>query len=170
VSSIDVVVVSCGSRDRLRACVAPLAQLDDVRVFVVDNGSSAGSVESIADLRVTTIMLRADRGFAHACNVGWRAGSAPYVLFLDADARIEEEALRGLVAVAQDPAAGLAAPWIVGQAASDRISGACRLVRRRDLEALGGVEDGFSLYRADAGRGRHARSVLAAVGAAAIWA
>src|SRR3954454_14531913 len=110
----DVVVVSYNSRDGLRATVAPLAGRPGIRVFVVDNASSDGTVESVADLDLTAIALPENGGFAHGCNVGWRAGQAPNVLFLNPDAGIDEEAIRTLVAaLAAAPAAGAVAPRIL---------------------------------------------------------
>ena len=44
---VDVVVVSFNSRATLRACVEPLAGLDDVNVIVVDNASPDGSLEVV---------------------------------------------------------------------------------------------------------------------------
>ena len=39
-ATVDVVVVSFNSRGHLRACVEPLAGLDDIHVIVVDNAST----------------------------------------------------------------------------------------------------------------------------------
>ena len=58
----------------------------NIRGIVVDNGSSDGSVESISDLPLTIIRSEANLGFAHGCNLGWRAGDSPFVLFLNPDA------------------------------------------------------------------------------------
>src|ERR1700733_6618342 len=97
--AIDVVVVSYNSRDTLRACVEPLAGLDGISVIVVDNASADHSLETIADLPVRTVASERNRGFAAGCNLGLAAGNAPFVLFLNPDAYIGEEALRRLVAV-----------------------------------------------------------------------
>jgi GT2 family glycosyltransferase len=111
---VDVIVVSYNSRDELRACVEPLAGVGDISVIVVDSKSSDGCLETIADLPVTTIPLDINRGFGYGCNVGWRAGSAPHVLFLNPDGTIEPPELERLVAVFDEmPDAGLVAPRIV---------------------------------------------------------
>jgi GT2 family glycosyltransferase len=112
--AVDVVVVSYNSGDRLRACVAPLAELAGVRAIVVDNASPVESLGALEGLDVTTIQLDHNGGFAHGCNVGWRAGSAEYVLFLNPDARVEQDAVERLALVLDDdPRVGIAAPRIL---------------------------------------------------------
>jgi N-acetylglucosaminyl-diphospho-decaprenol L-rhamnosyltransferase len=110
----DVVVVSYNSRDHLHACVAPLAALADVHVIVADNASPDASLEAIAGLPVTALPVERNGGFSYGCNRGWRAGSAPYVLFLNPDARIDEASLRRLARVVEtEPSVGIVAPRIV---------------------------------------------------------
>src|SRR6476646_8651057 len=112
--TVDVVVVSYNSHKQLRACVEPLLALRDVNVIVVDNASPDGSLEAVSDLSLTAIQLATNGGFAHGVNVGWRSGTAPYVLLLNPDARIGAPSLEALVAlVEQAPTIGAAAPLIV---------------------------------------------------------
>jgi len=194
---VDVVVVSYNSAGHLRRCIEALAGDDRIDVIVVDNASADRSLESLADLPVTAVPLDDNRGFAHGCNVGWRRGNAPFVLFLNPDATIDPESVLRLVAAAeQSPPAGAVAPTIrhsdgtvdfslrrfprlrstYAQAfflhrffphadwsdelvrdpgaymrawAPDWASGACLLVRRRTLERLGGLDEGFFLYCED---------------------
>jgi N-acetylglucosaminyl-diphospho-decaprenol L-rhamnosyltransferase len=114
VPATDVVIVSYNSRDQLGACVDPLLQIPDVHVIVVDNASPDGSLEVVEALPLTAIQLPANGGFSHGVNAGWRAGSAPFVLLLNPDARIDRAALEQLVRVLEEtPAAGAAAPRIV---------------------------------------------------------
>jgi GT2 family glycosyltransferase len=116
VALLDVVVVSYNSARELRRCVAPLAALDWVQVIVVDNDSSDGSLATVDDLPVRAIASGGNLGFATGCNIGWRAGSSPYVLFLNPDAEVDEGSLRRLVAVLDErPAAAVAAPRILGE-------------------------------------------------------
>jgi N-acetylglucosaminyl-diphospho-decaprenol L-rhamnosyltransferase len=113
VISTDVVVVSYNCGGELRACVEPLIGHGDVCLIVVDNASRDDSREVAADLPVELVALDENGGFAHGCNVGWRRGRAPYVLFLNPDARIGRDALERLVALLeQAPRAGAAAPRI----------------------------------------------------------
>jgi len=114
--AVDIVVVSYNSRDHLRAAVEPLSLVDDFHVIVVDSDSSDDSLESIADLPLSTVGLAENRGFGHACNVGWRRGEAPIVLFLNPDASISESAVRQLAETAElDPGVAAVAPRIVDE-------------------------------------------------------
>lgn len=107
---IDVVVVSYNNIDTLRQCVEALAGIEDVVVIVVDNSSTDGSLKSVADLPVERIQLDTNRGFGAGCNVGWRRGRAPYVLFLNPDARLDEVGVRRLADHLEQTDAGVAAP------------------------------------------------------------
>ena len=110
---VDVVVVSYNSAAHLRASVAPLAEVHEVNVIVVDNCSTDGTLETVDGLPITTIASKRNGGFAAGCNIGWRAGAAPYVLFLNPDASIDERSLRELVSVLEnDDCAGAVAPRI----------------------------------------------------------
>ena len=194
---VDVVIVTYNSADEIRACIEPLASLADVRTIVIDNASSDRTRRILADLRLETIALDRNLGFAAGVNLGWRATSAPYVLFLNPDARIEPDALAHLVRTLHARAdAGAVGPRILeadGRLAfsqrrfprlrstfaqalflhhvfprsawSDEVvrtdskydapqepewlSGACLLVRRSDLEEMGGLDEAFFMYSED---------------------
>jgi N-acetylglucosaminyl-diphospho-decaprenol L-rhamnosyltransferase len=113
---VDVVVVSYNSEEHLRALVEPLSRVAQLNVIVVDSASSDATLASIRELPITTIPLEQNRGFAHACNVGWRRGESPFVLFLNPDASIGVEDIDRLVAEVEKPRVGAAAPRIVGPA------------------------------------------------------
>lgn len=109
----DVVVVSYNSSTDLRDSVVHLAELADVNVIVVDNASTDGSLATVADLPISTIARSTNAGFAAGCNEGWRSGDAPYVLFLNPDATLDETSLGILVsALDTDGSLGAAAPRI----------------------------------------------------------
>jgi N-acetylglucosaminyl-diphospho-decaprenol L-rhamnosyltransferase len=196
--SADVVIPTWRARDLLARCLSALrADPSPKQVIVVDNASADGSLASLAGLPVETLALARNGGFAHGCNAGWREGAAPYVLFLNPDARIAPASLRTLVAALDaDPGIGAAAPrihdaggaldhsqrrhprlrstyaralflhrlfpgasWtdelVRTEAEYDRpgrpdwVSGACVLVRRTVLEALGGFDERFFMYCED---------------------
>jgi N-acetylglucosaminyl-diphospho-decaprenol L-rhamnosyltransferase len=111
---VDAVVVSYNSRGELRECIEPLSRIDWVDPFVVDNASSDDSLAAVAGLRVRTVQNEENVGFARGSNIGWRKGSAPYVLFLNPDASIDEASLRRLAdTLEHDEQAGIAAPRIL---------------------------------------------------------
>ena len=112
---IDVIVVSYRSRATLRGCVEPLATMPRVRVTVVDNASPDDSLATIADVEGIDV-VRAPRngGFAYGCNLGVARGSAPLLLFLNPDARVDAASLDALVtAMRSDPRAALVGPRIL---------------------------------------------------------
>jgi N-acetylglucosaminyl-diphospho-decaprenol L-rhamnosyltransferase len=99
---VDVVVVSFNSEENLRACVSPFA--DDARfeVVVVDNASDDRSLDVVANLPVRAVALEENHGFAYGCNRGWEPGSAPFVLFINPDARGEPESILRLADVLRE--------------------------------------------------------------------
>jgi N-acetylglucosaminyl-diphospho-decaprenol L-rhamnosyltransferase len=101
-SLVDVVVVSYNSREQLHGCVEPLVGVGDIRVAVVDNASTDRSLEAVEGLSITTLPMPRNGGFAYGCNAGWRIGEAPFVLFLNPDARIDEVSVRRLARVLED--------------------------------------------------------------------
>jgi N-acetylglucosaminyl-diphospho-decaprenol L-rhamnosyltransferase len=115
---VDVVVVSYQSRERLRDCIEPLVREPEIHVVVVDNASSDGSADSVADLPATVLALDRNLGFGGGCNVGWRAASAPYVLFLNPDARMSPESVFQLADELERTDAGAVAPRIVDDSGS----------------------------------------------------
>jgi N-acetylglucosaminyl-diphospho-decaprenol L-rhamnosyltransferase len=110
---VDAVVVSYNNREHLQENVARLSSLEWVRAVVVDNHSTDGTADTVAHLPARVIRRDENAGFATACNEGMAVGAAPYVLFLNPDARIPEEALRTLVgALERDERVGAVAPRI----------------------------------------------------------
>lgn len=112
-AAVDVVIVSYNSRGELRRAAKELAGVPDVNVVVVDNASSDGSLDTIADLAVTRLSMPRNGGFAYGCNAGWRAANSPYVLFLNPDASIDPASLQRLVTSLEErPDTGIVAPRI----------------------------------------------------------
>jgi N-acetylglucosaminyl-diphospho-decaprenol L-rhamnosyltransferase len=111
---VHAVVVAYRSAATLRGCVAPLAALPHVTVTVVDNASPDDSAAVVADLPVRLIRAPRNGGFSYGCNLGCAGAGAPYLLFLNPDARIDAEALETLVAVLRDDeSVGLVAPRLL---------------------------------------------------------
>jgi N-acetylglucosaminyl-diphospho-decaprenol L-rhamnosyltransferase len=111
---VHAVVVAYRSADTLRGCVAPLAAMPAVSVTVVDNASPDDSAATVADLPIEVIRAPRNGGFSYGCNLGAAGATAPYLLFLNPDARIDRSALATLVSVLRDdPGTGLVGPRIL---------------------------------------------------------
>lgn len=110
---VDIVVVAYNSSPFLRGCVEPLVRDPDLYVVVVDNASSDGGLSTVADLRAKLIAAPRNLGFSGGCNVGWRNGKAPFVMFLNPDATIDPGGVRRLVDEFKDEGVGVVAPKIL---------------------------------------------------------
>ncbi|MDH4197886.1 MAG: glycosyltransferase family 2 protein [Candidatus Aminicenantes bacterium] len=93
------VIVNWNAERYLRDCLHSLeAYPPDVawEVIVVDNASTDGSVETVRREfpAVVLIMSPANRGFAAGSNLGARATSARYILFLNPDTVMHAETLK----------------------------------------------------------------------------
>lgn len=110
---IDVAVVSFASADTLRDAVAGFAADARFRVIVADNQPGDGSVETLDGLDVTVVDPGGNVGFGRGCNAAAAAGTAPFVLFLNPDARLPvDDALRLAARLEADAEVGVAAPRI----------------------------------------------------------
>jgi GT2 family glycosyltransferase len=112
--AVHVVIVSYRSADTLRRCVEPLAAMPDVHVTVVDNASPDDAVTSIADLDIEVIRSPRNGGFSYGCNLGSSGSTAPFLLFLNPDARMDPPALGALCSTLRtDHSIALVAPRIL---------------------------------------------------------
>jgi GT2 family glycosyltransferase len=105
---VDVIIVNYNAGTMLRDCVAALAaqDMDNFRVFLIDNASSDGSIEALPPLddRFEVIKLDENTGFAKGNNIGAARGSAPWIALLNPDAYAAPDWLRQLLKAAQtDP-------------------------------------------------------------------
>jgi N-acetylglucosaminyl-diphospho-decaprenol L-rhamnosyltransferase len=100
--AVQVVIVSYEGCAALLACLDSLARHVrlPLEVTVVDNASRDGSTDAVRANHPTAQLLVNDRneGFAAACNRGWRAGRADFVLFLNPDAEVTPGAVEILAA------------------------------------------------------------------------
>ena len=118
-AAVDAVIVSYNSRDTLRTCVEPLSRMREVAVTVVDNDSPDDPLPTIADLAVRVIRSGRNGGFGFGCNLGTAAGSAPYVLFLNPDAQLDQASLERMCAVLDaEPEVAVVGPRTVDERGS----------------------------------------------------
>ena len=95
---VSVVIVSWNTRDILRECLFSVFEQTQgicFKVVVVDNNSHDGSAEMVsAEFPTVTLIANAEnRGFAAACNQGMKAGSARYMLLLNPDTVVLDDAI-----------------------------------------------------------------------------
>jgi hypothetical protein len=112
---VDAVLVSHESRDHVLAALDSLAAHGGVPldVAVVDNASTDGTVAAVRERhpRARVLANAENRGFAVACNQGWRCLRGPLVLFLNPDAEVLPGAVAALAAVFDArPRAGVVGP------------------------------------------------------------
>jgi N-acetylglucosaminyl-diphospho-decaprenol L-rhamnosyltransferase len=111
---VDAVIVSYNSRETLLAGVTPLLEIPGVTVTVVDNASDDASLDVLCGLPVRALQAGRNGGFGFGCNLGTAAGDAPYVLYLNPDARVERADLERLVAVLEaEPDVGIVGPRLL---------------------------------------------------------
>lgn len=160
---VDVVIPCFNDGAFLREALDSLGatRANGQGVFIVNDGSDdPGTLAVLTELRGRGfhVLDQENKGLAAARNAGWMAGSAPFVLFLDADNRIVPDLMEEAAAImagdagidvvysdklefgsrdgiVEQPVATLP-PMLVG----NRID-ACAVVRRSMLASLGGYDE-----------------------------
>lgn len=128
--NLSVVVVSFNSGDYLRRCLASvLGHTKGVscEVIVVDNASWDGSAEMVeAEFpQVTLIPLPVNVGFAAGCNRGIERAAGEFILLLNPDTELAEDAFSPMVAYCrQNPSVGILGPKLLNSDGSLQLS--CR--------------------------------------------
>ena len=167
--TVWIVVLNWNGRAFTAACLRSLRRLTypRVRVIVVDNGSTDGSVESVRTEfpEVDVVPLERNIGFAAGNNVGIRKAldaGAVYVWLLNNDTEVDPDALSLLVAEAEkDPRIGILTPSVTTLSAhSGRgFTGTAVKDLRTDAAAVNRAPAGF-VYRAVFGTAMLVRSGL----------
>lgn len=114
-SQTDVVIVAFNSGPWLaRAVESALATHGVDRVWIVDNGSTDGSLSTLTNPRVQCLLNEKNVGFATAANRGWRASTAEQVLFLNPDCELAPDDLRQLTqTLINEPKVGVASAQLL---------------------------------------------------------
>lgn len=150
-------VVTFNSGAELASCLAGVPRV--ASLVVVDNSSSDDSVPVAR--RAGAVILQNERnlGFGAAANQGARLGSAPFVLFLNPDARLETSALDALVDACSRPGVAIAGAQLLGDDGEELASWwPIPSWRNTWIQALG-------LGRTSRSRGRSGLEVPSVVGA-----
>lgn len=127
---LSVVILNYNTRDLLRACLrSVLASIvpGGIEVIVVDNCSQDGSADMAATEFPQATLIRSLRngGYAYGNNQGIRLATGRYVLLLNTDTLVPQDAFAAMVSFMDDhPQAGICGPRLVR--ADGRLDLACR--------------------------------------------
>ncbi|HVV46193.1 MAG TPA: glycosyltransferase family 2 protein [Bryobacteraceae bacterium] len=111
---VAIVVVTYQSSAFVGECLDSVLQMPDAEIVVVDNASSDSTCVRVEERHVRLIANAENRGFAAAVNQGVAATSAPLILLLNPDARLETS-LEPLIARFDDAQTGAAGGLLVGE-------------------------------------------------------
>ena len=175
--AVSVVVPNWNGREWLPGCLVALAgqRTGALEVIVVDNGSSDGSREYLAEEQpdVRVLALGFNSGFAHAANRGLRAARGELVALVNTDVQLAPDWLERMApALAGDPGAASAAckmlslddPAVVYDAGDVlRRDGACEQ-RGRFAPDDGRWDEAGEVFGACAGAALYRRDVVLAAG------
>ena len=97
--TISAIIVNYNAGSLLGRCVVSLLACPQaIEIIIVDNASSDGSLNGLDDSpQVILVRNSSNLGFAAACNIGIKASTAPYLLFLNPDCALEGDALSPLL-------------------------------------------------------------------------
>lgn len=118
-NDLAVIIVSYNTQELLAECLQSVYAsrgIDPPQVIVVDNASSDGSPDLVRDkfTMVRLITNSQNRGFAAAVNQGLRESQGRYLLLLNPDTQVADDALAVLHRFLEDhPRAGLAGPQLL---------------------------------------------------------
>jgi GT2 family glycosyltransferase len=188
-AQVSVIVVLHDSGDVVAQCLTALPP--EVEVVVVDNGSSDDGAATAARARpdLTLVPAGSNLGFGAGCQLGARAATRPWLLFLNPDAHIESDAILRLATTLARHPFGMVGPRLQTSDAQARpvrhqldirkdalwllpasgrwfpsrwklqpeppcdteyelpfLEGACFLLRRTDLNSIGGFDRDLFLY------------------------
>jgi len=110
---VAIVIVTHQSADVIGPCLDSIARLPDTEIVVVDNASTDSTCGKVAATGARLIANTGNKGFAAAVNQGVQATSAPLILLLNPDTRLET-GLESLIACFNDPKTGGAGGLLVG--------------------------------------------------------
>ncbi len=125
---LSLIIINWNTRQLLLDCIASIyrtVRQGTFELFVVDNGSTDGSVEAVSQHypAVTVVANRRNEGFARANNRALRRMQGRYAVLLNSDTVLKEGALERLVAFMDaNPKAGMCGPRLLNANGSRQTS------------------------------------------------
>lgn len=96
---LSVIIVNYNTENFLRECIDNLVgKYPNMEVIVVDNDSRDGSAEMVEkEFNWVKLIKSENKGLAHGSNLGLRAATGDYILYLGTDAYPQRNTLVGMV-------------------------------------------------------------------------
>ena len=102
---ISTIIINWNSGQQVKHCIESLSNSISQQIIIIDNASTDGSEQTIADLPNVTLIRSAENlGFGKACNLGAQNAKAEFLLFLNPDAAVYPSTLEKALLFMQDPA------------------------------------------------------------------
>jgi N-acetylglucosaminyl-diphospho-decaprenol L-rhamnosyltransferase len=127
---VSVCIVNWNCREHLQSCLQSLREAASevsLEVLVVDNGSSDGAADMVAELFPEVVLIRnaVNAGFARGNNQAAEQARGRYLFFLNNDTIVPPGTVRGLLDYAEaHPEAGLIGPQLRDKQGKPQLS--CR--------------------------------------------
>ncbi|MFQ5627171.1 MAG: glycosyltransferase family 2 protein [bacterium] len=141
---ISVIIVTYNNADEIVRCLESLPQNTAkcrLQIIIIDNASTDGTQSKLRafqqsqlfDFELHIVLNTVNKGFTAAINQGIALASAPYILFLNPDTVVPQNALSTLVVCCQyDDRIGVVAPQL--RNADGSVQASCRrFPRHRDV-------------------------------------
>ncbi len=138
---LSIVIVNYNAGGILADCVASIISTgNQVQIIVVDNASSDSSLDCLTSSisgndKVSVIKNDTNLGFSAACNIGVRCAVGEYLLFLNPDCIVHQEALLIMMeAFDESPSIGMVGGLILNPDATEQAG--CRRAIPTPMRAL----------------------------------
>ena len=127
---VSVIIVNYNSGDKLALCVGSIFETNShTEVVIVDNASSDNSLAELNsrfpdEPRIQFVLNQENLGFAVACNQGACRAGGDYLLYLNPDCKLHENAITIMIDCLNDnPKAGMVGGQILNSDGSEQVGG-----------------------------------------------
>ncbi len=121
-AKISIILVTRNSKSVLFNCLKSLNENDEITSsknaewIIVDNASSDGSIDDAIKIypNIKLIKNNDNVGFAKSCNLGIKISNNDYILFINTDTEIQQNAISKLYdCISADTSAGVVGPRLI---------------------------------------------------------